>query len=67
VDVNNVANFSYSLDGRTYLPLGESFKLVQGGYRGDCIGIFNYNDKGESGWIDVDWFHYTYNGPLGNH
>jgi beta-xylosidase len=64
-DVNaaNLATFSYSFDGQSFSSLGEAFKLVHGGYRGDCIGIYNYNNAADSGWIDVDWFHYTYAGP----
>jgi len=32
--------------------------LTWGSYRGDRIGIFNYNTLANSGFIDVDWFRY---------
>ena len=52
-----VATYAYSTDGNTFTPFGTA-PLAWGHYRGDRIGIYNYNDKSESGAIDVDFFHY---------
>ena len=49
--------FFYSLDGDHFTPLGE-YSLSWGFYRGDRIGIYNYNDVSDDGFIDVDYLHY---------
>jgi beta-xylosidase len=54
------SSYFYSTDGTTFLPLGNSYQLSWGDYRGDRIGIFNYNNDGESGYIDCDSFTYQY-------
>lgn len=51
------SHFSYSLDCDTFTPFGE-YRLSWGYYRGDRIGIYNYNNVSESGFIDVDYLHY---------
>ncbi|MGB3005286.1 MAG: glycoside hydrolase 43 family protein [Chitinophagaceae bacterium] len=56
--LNGESRYFYSLDGITYNAFGDSYQLAWGAYRGDRIGIYNYNDKGENGLIDVDFFHY---------
>ena len=48
-DIKGVNSYSYSLDKKTYSPLNISTQLTWGSYRGDRIGIYNYNtieDKG---------------------
>lgn len=52
--------YYYSLDGITYTVFGNIYQLAWGAYRGDRIGIYNYNNKVDSGFIDVDFFHYNY-------
>lgn len=52
------SRFSYSLDGDRYQPFGEPYQLVWGNYRGDRLGIYCFNDKAESGFVDIDYFHY---------
>jgi len=59
------ATFSYSFDGDNWERFGESFKLRFGRWRGDRIGFFCWNDKTDAGHIDIDWFHYDYDGPKG--
>lgn len=59
-DVNGVNTYSYSLDGKKYIPFGDESQLTWGSYRGDRIGIFNYNVADEKGYIDIDWFRYDY-------
>ena len=55
--------YYYSYNGTTFTQFGGTFALKWGGYRGDYIGIYNYNNTSESGYIDVNWFHYTFAGP----
>jgi hypothetical protein len=59
------SQYAYSLDGTTWVNFGEPYQLSWGSYRGDRIGIFTYNDEGEAGYVDADWFHYVYSGPGG--
>lgn len=49
--------FSYSTDGDHFTAMGE-YPLSWGYYRGDRIGIYNYNDVSDTGYIDVDYLHY---------
>ncbi len=52
--------YAYSLDGKKFVAFGGRSTLTWGGYRGDRIGVFNFNVEGESGFIDVDYFNYRY-------
>jgi hypothetical protein len=54
---DSFSTFSYSSDGLTYHPFG-TYHLSWGYYRGDRIGIFNYNETSELGHIDIDYFYY---------
>ena len=51
------SRFSYSTDGDHFTTMGE-YPLSWGYYRGDRIGIYNYNDVSDTGYIDVDYLHY---------
>jgi len=33
-----------------------------GDYRGDRIGLFTFNDRGDAGWVDIDWVDYEVGG-----
>ena len=55
--LDGLSHFSYSLDGDQFMPLGD-YPLSWGYYRGDRIGIYNYNNKSDNGYIDVDYLHY---------
>lgn len=57
--LNGLSTFYYSLDGKNFIPFGNAYQLVWGSYRGDRIGIYNYNNKADSGYIAVDYFHYS--------
>lgn len=57
------SRFSYSVDGRNFTAFGDTYQLTWGRYRGDRIGIYTYNDKGEQGYVDIDWFRYNYLTP----
>jgi beta-xylosidase len=54
----DVANFFYSLDGKTWTPIGTQLKMEYSmphfmGYR---FGLFNYATKTPGGYVDFDWF-----------
>lgn len=51
------SHFSYSIDGDRFEPFGD-YQLSWGFYRGDRIGIYNYNNVSESGLVDIDFLHY---------
>jgi len=57
---DGVGSYFYSLDNKKFLPLGATHQFTWGSYRGDRVGIFNYNVLGETGSVDVDWVNYTY-------
>jgi hypothetical protein len=54
------SQYAYSLDGRSFTDFGEPYQLSWGNYRGDRIGIYSYNNKADSGYVDVDFFHYDF-------
>lgn len=56
--LDGLSRFSYSLDGELFIDFGDAYQLKWGNYRGDRIGIFCFNDKEESGIIDIDFFNY---------
>jgi len=60
--LNGISKYSYSLDGTTYINFGNHYQLEWGSYRGDRIGIYNYNNLTDDGYIDADFFHYSYSG-----
>jgi beta-xylosidase len=60
-DRTDVANFFYSLDGKSWIPIGSQLKMEYSmphfmGYR---FGLFNYATKTPGGFVDFDWFHIT--------
>jgi hypothetical protein len=55
--------FSWSLDEKKLTSIGGSFKFGWGNYRGTRLGIYSYNNEAENGFVDVDFFHYTYANP----
>lgn len=60
VDEGNVS-FSYSLDGKQFRPIGQSFMAQPGIWIGAKVGIFasGVTDHGEFGYADFDWFRVT--------
>ncbi|MCD8176870.1 MAG: glycoside hydrolase 43 family protein [Tannerellaceae bacterium] len=56
--LNGESCFSYSEDGITYTSFGPSYQLQWGYYRGDRIGIYNYNNLCEEGYVDIEEFCY---------
>ena len=54
----DTANFFYSLDGKTWMPIGTTLKMSYTlphfmGYR---FGLFNYATSQEGGFVDFDFF-----------
>jgi beta-xylosidase len=66
MDSNSNISFAYSLDGSMFTVLGRTNQAVtRTWYEGIKFGLFTYNlSTGVSGgYIDVDYFHYTHDGP----
>ncbi len=59
--LDGVSQYFYSTDGSNFISFGKLYQLMWGSYRGDRIAIYNYNNKGDEGFIDVDFFHYSFN------
>ncbi|HET9570681.1 MAG TPA: glycoside hydrolase 43 family protein [Bacteroidales bacterium] len=58
--VDGLNRYLYSLDGKRFFPFGGETQLTWGSYRGDRIGIFNFNTQADNGFVDVDFFQYHY-------
>ncbi|HEY0320561.1 MAG TPA: glycoside hydrolase 43 family protein [Pyrinomonadaceae bacterium] len=60
VKVSNgaVCNFSYSVNGATFSPIGEPFNARQGKWIGAKVGLFavRTGKTRETGYADFDWF-----------
>jgi beta-xylosidase len=57
-DLADIAYFYYSLDGKTWMPIGSQLKMEYSmphfmGYR---FGLFNYATGTPGGYVDFDWF-----------
>jgi beta-xylosidase len=58
-DLADIATFFYSLDGKSWLPIGSPLHMAYTlphfmGYR---FGLFNYATKEAGGFVDFDFFH----------
>jgi beta-xylosidase len=58
-DRRDIAYFFYSIDGKTWRPIGNRLKMEYSmphfmGYR---YGLFNYATLEPGGYVDFDWFH----------
>lgn len=58
--LDGLSHYAYSIDGHQYTRFGDPYPFSWGDYRGNRIGIFTYNNKAESGYIDCDSFLYDY-------
>ena len=54
---DGVSQFAYSLDGDSFVPIGDPYQLTWGSYRGDRVGLFTVNAK-TAGWADFAAFRY---------
>lgn len=59
-DINGKNTYSFSITGRVFTPFSGISQLTWGSYRGDRIGIYNYNTLEDKGYVDIDWFRYRY-------
>jgi beta-xylosidase len=60
------ATLAWSTDGSRWNGLGWDLRLRFGRWRGDRLGFYCWNDKADAGHVDIDWFRYAYDGPLGD-
>ncbi|MBS2097813.1 glycoside hydrolase family 43 protein [Carboxylicivirga linearis] len=51
-----ICKFSYSKNGKRYIPFGEDFIAKEGRWVGAKVGIFANANKETSGYADFDWF-----------
>jgi beta-xylosidase len=54
---DGVSQFSYSLDGKAFVAIGDPYQLTWGSYRGDRVGLFTVNAN-TAGWADFDSVRY---------
>lgn len=59
--IQGFAEWSYSLDGKKYLPIGSSFELREGKWIGAKIGFFNTRSgkKNDAAFFDIDYIRFT--------
>jgi beta-xylosidase len=55
-----VCTFSYSADGKNYIPIGKEFQATPGTWIGAKVGLFNVNPNisDSAGYADFDWFRF---------
>jgi beta-xylosidase len=58
VEKNAVCRFSYSTDGKQFIPAGTTFKATPGKWIGAKMGLFctRMSQTNDSGYVDIDWF-----------
>lgn len=54
------SKYYYSINGKSFKSFGEIYQMLWESYRGDRIAVYNYNNKKDKGYVDIDYFHYTY-------
>jgi hypothetical protein len=57
------ARFAFSTGGEIFHRFGPDFTLKFDKWTGDRLGFFCWNDNRAAGYVDVDYFHYDYDGP----
>lgn len=55
--------FAYSTNGESFTRFGPEFTIKFGNWCGNRLGFYCWNDKIANGYIDIDYFHYDYDGP----
>lgn len=58
--LNGKSSYYYSFNGTSFTSFGDPFQMLWQSYRGDRIAIYNYNNKADKGYIDIDYFHYSF-------
>lgn len=58
---NGKVNFAYSMNGKTFKSVGDTFTMREGKWIGAKIGFVAQEPAGTTnrGWIDIDWFRVT--------
>ena len=62
LDMKVLVQFSYSLDGKKFKPIGEAFQAKEGKWIGAKMGVFctrPAKERVDGGWVDVDFFRVT--------
>ena len=57
------AVFSYSLNNKTFNPIGHPFRVKWGDWKATRIGLFSYNENGDGGVAAFNYLRYTFDGP----
>jgi len=60
LDKVDIANFFYSLDGKSWIAIGGPLKMeytIMEHFMGYRFGLFNYATKTAGGYVDFDYFH----------
>ncbi|WP_339308070.1 glycoside hydrolase 43 family protein [Paenibacillus sp. FSL R5-0519] len=52
--------YEYSLDGENFIRFGGVYQMGWGYYRGDRVGVYNFNNEREQGYVDVENFYYEH-------
>ena len=60
-----LSQYSYSLDGKTFLPFATPNQFSWGPYRGDRVGLFTFNPANEAGAADFNLFQQKFDMPPG--
>ncbi len=55
---DGIARWRYSFDGKRFQTIEGEYRLSANNFRGDMVGVYNYNTESESGFVDIDWFRY---------
>lgn len=64
---NFLATFSYSTDGKQFIPFGNTLNMGLGLiWTANRFALFNFSatEKGEGGYVDFNWFHFKGETPL---
>lgn len=58
VNENAICHFSYSMDGKNFISVGDAFQAVPGRWIGAKVGLFCSStiQTHDSGYADFDWF-----------
>lgn len=61
VSLGAKCQFTYSLDGKTFINAGEPFTAEVGKWKGAKVGLFCTREQqiNDSGYADIDWFRVT--------
>ena len=58
--IKGIAEWSYSLDGKKFVKIGEPFQMREGKWIGAKVGFFNTRTekKNDAAFLDLDWIHF---------